>query len=143
MSRTVRNRVPRIVRASCFVAAFALSATCGVSAVAQESGHLPVSSSEISSPLPKKAGNTKVVIPSFGGNSHEDVFVFLTAKLGSKVYKGDVLGEAETTKSTAEIYAPVSGVLIKICYKYGATAHVGDTIAVIGPSGKPKHKARC
>lgn len=83
------------------------------------------------------------MIPNLGGKPHEDVFVNEVAKLGSKVHKGDVLAEVDTVKASAEIEAPVSGVVVKVCLKRGATAHVGDTIAVIGPSLKAKPKAHC
>ena len=51
---------------------------------------------------------------------------------GDAVAQGDILAEIETDKATMELVARGEGVLRKIFVAAGATAPVGDVIAVIG-----------
>ena len=53
---------------------------------------------------------------------------------GDSVSSGDVLAEIETDKATMELVARGDGVLRKIFIPEGATAPVGEVIAVIGAS---------
>jgi len=51
---------------------------------------------------------------------------------GDAVAQGDILAEIETDKATMELVARGEGVLRRIFVAEGATAPVGDVIAVIG-----------
>ena len=51
---------------------------------------------------------------------------------GDAVAQGDILAEIETDKATMELVARGEGVLRRILVEEGATAPVGDVIAVIG-----------
>jgi len=51
---------------------------------------------------------------------------------GDPVAQGDILAEIETDKATMELVARGEGVLRRILVEEGATAPVGDVIAVIG-----------
>lgn len=57
-------------------------------------------------------------------------------KEGEPVAKGEALALAEGEKTTFEIQAPDSGVLLMILTPEGETSHVAATIAVIGESGE-------
>lgn len=55
---------------------------------------------------------------------------------GSSFSSGDVLCEVETDKASMDYEAPVSGVLLKILLPAGATAKVGEPIAIAGREGE-------
>jgi pyruvate/2-oxoglutarate dehydrogenase complex dihydrolipoamide acyltransferase (E2) component len=51
--------------------------------------------------------------------------------VGDHVIEGEALAEVETSKVTAELEAPVSGVLSQLVAAVGDTAQVFDIVAVI------------
>jgi pyruvate dehydrogenase E2 component (dihydrolipoamide acetyltransferase) len=55
---------------------------------------------------------------------------------GDKVSEGEGLCEVETEKTTDEIQAPASGILLRIVHKEGTAAPVNSVIAVIGSAGE-------
>ncbi len=55
---------------------------------------------------------------------------------GASFSSGDVLCEVETDKASMDYEAPVSGVLLKILLPAGATAKVGEPIAIVGKEGE-------
>ena len=55
---------------------------------------------------------------------------------GDAVASGDVICEVETDKATMDYESSAVGVLLKIVLPAGASASVGDLIAVIGKSGE-------
>ena len=55
---------------------------------------------------------------------------------GASFSSGDVLCEVETDKASMDYEAPVSGTLLKILLPAGATAKVGDPIAIAGRKGE-------
>lgn len=55
---------------------------------------------------------------------------------GSSFSSGDVLCEVETDKASMDYEAPVSGTLLKILLPAGATARVGEPIAIAGRKGE-------
>ena len=55
---------------------------------------------------------------------------------GDAVSEGQKICEVETEKTTDEIQAPVSGILLKILCKEGAAVPVNSVIAVIGSAGE-------
>ncbi|USQ85863.1 hypothetical protein NFX46_20250 [Streptomyces phaeoluteigriseus] len=134
MSKSVRKRVPRIVGASCLVAAFAFSVS-GTPAAAQTAACLPESSSESSpSSSPEQAGVTKIVMPFLSESVNEGT-VSWQAQLGEIIYEGDWLLDVSTNKVDMSVDSPVAGVLIEICVADDETAQVGETLGVIGPAG--------
>lgn len=59
----------------------------------------------------KLEGNIAIIgITDFAQNELGDViYIDITAKIGSEVKQGDVLGSIEAVKTVAEIYSPISG----------------------------------
>lgn len=53
-------------------------------------------------------------ITDFAQDSLGDIVYVSLPKVGAQVRAGDVCGEVESTKSVSDIYAPVSGVVIRV-----------------------------
>src|SRR5687768_10209834 len=57
---------------------------------------------------------------------------------GDRVSKDEALVEIETDKVTAELPAPVAGVLTRVLKKTGDAANVGDVIGEVDEAGSPR-----
>ena len=75
---------------------------------------------------------TKVHMEALSPTMEEGQVVTWLKAEGDSVAQGDILAEIETDKATMELVARGEGVLRKIFVDEGATAPVGDVIAVIG-----------
>jgi pyruvate dehydrogenase E2 component (dihydrolipoamide acetyltransferase) len=75
---------------------------------------------------------TKVVMEALSPTMEEGRLVKWNKNEGDTVAKGDVLAEVETDKAVMELVARGEGILRKRLLEEGATAPVGQTIAVIG-----------
>jgi len=75
---------------------------------------------------------TKVHMEALSPTMEEGQIVQWLKSEGDNVSNGDVLAEIETDKATMELVARGEGVLRKILKQEGATAPVGEVIAVIG-----------
>jgi pyruvate dehydrogenase E2 component (dihydrolipoamide acetyltransferase) len=75
---------------------------------------------------------TKVHMEALSPTMEEGQIVQWLKAEGDEVSNGDVLAEIETDKATMELVARGAGVLRKILKQEGATAPVGEVIAVIG-----------
>ena len=72
-----------------------------------------------------------VGITDFAADALGDiVFVELPA-VGTAVSRGDVFGEAESTKSVSELYAPVAGTVSALNVKEADAVQEGEVLAVI------------
>ena len=82
-----------------------------------------------------EADNTVEVYPDIGGK-----LVRLRFHLGSKVEKGEAIGDVDPSKPGASyelspLYAPISGTITSLPEKIGATLSSGTVVAVIGDIG--------
>jgi len=77
---------------------------------------------------------TKVHMEALSPTMEEGQLVRWLKHEGDDIDEGDILAEIETDKATMELVARGSGVLRKIGLAEGATARVGDVIAVIAAS---------
>jgi pyruvate dehydrogenase E2 component (dihydrolipoamide acetyltransferase) len=75
---------------------------------------------------------TKVHMEALSPTMEEGQLVRWLKAEGDPVSNGDVLAEIETDKATMELVARGEGILLKIFIREGATAPVGEVIAVIG-----------
>src|ERR1700693_3093412 len=84
------------------------------------------------------AGTTKrVVMPQLGESVHEGTISKWLVKPGDKVVEFEPMLEVDTDKVSAEVPAPVTGVLKEILAKEGQTVQAGAEIAVVeGSDGK-------
>lgn len=57
------------------------------------------------------SGNYRVGITDYAQDALGDVIFLEVKDVGIQVAKGEVLGEAESTKSVSDLYAPISGSL--------------------------------
>jgi pyruvate dehydrogenase E2 component (dihydrolipoamide acetyltransferase) len=74
---------------------------------------------------------TKVHMEALSPTMEEGQIIQWLKSEGDEVKNGDVLAEIETDKATMELVARGDGVLRKILKAEGATAPVGEVIAVI------------
>ena len=74
---------------------------------------------------------TKVHMEALSPTMEEGQIVTWLKAEGDEVSSGDVLAEIETDKATMELVARGSGILRKILLEEGATAPVGEVIAII------------
>lgn len=74
---------------------------------------------------------TEVRLPQYGMTMHEATVSRWLKKVGDRVVAGEVLAEVETDKVTAEVEAPVSGVLVGIDAPEGSTVQVLGRLALI------------
>src|SRR5258705_6528364 len=82
------------------------------------------------------AGTTKrVVMPQLGESVHEGTISKWLVKPGDKVVEFEPMLEVDTDKVSAEVPAPVSGILKEILAKEGQTVQAGAEIAVVEVGG--------
>ncbi len=75
--------------------------------------------------------STILKLPRVGMNMDEGTIVEWFVKPGEKFLEGDKLYALETDKTTAEIEAPISGILEEILAKDGEDISVGDPICIV------------
>jgi 2-oxoisovalerate dehydrogenase E2 component (dihydrolipoyl transacylase) len=82
------------------------------------------------------AGTTKrVVMPQLGESVHEGTISKWLVKPGDKVVEFEPMLEVDTDKVSAEVPAPVTGILREILAKEGETVQAGAEIAVVEVGG--------
>src|SRR3989441_12140235 len=81
---------------------------------------------------------TRVVMPQLGESVHEGTISRWLVKPGDKVVEFEPMLEVDTDKATAEVRAPVSGILREILAKEGETVQAGTEIAVVEIGGDGK-----
>ena len=82
------------------------------------------------------AGTTKrVVMPQLGESVHEGTISKWLVKPGDKVVEFEPMLEVDTDKVSAEVPAPVTGILKEILAKEGETVQAGAEIAVVEVGG--------
>lgn len=74
----------------------------------------------------------EVRMPKMGDGMETGTINRWLKQVGDKIASGDVIAEIETDKASVEITAYDTGVLSKIVIEEGASAPVGDVIAIIG-----------
>jgi 2-oxoisovalerate dehydrogenase E2 component (dihydrolipoyl transacylase) len=74
---------------------------------------------------------TRVVMPQLGESVHEGTISRWLVKPGDRVVEFEPMLEVDTDKVSAEVPAPVSGVLREILAKEGQTVQAGAEIAVV------------
>ncbi|MCJ7665197.1 MAG: 2-oxo acid dehydrogenase subunit E2, partial [Actinobacteria bacterium] len=77
-----------------------------------------------------------VIIPRLGNTVESCIIGSWKKKEGEKIEKGDILLEIETDKTTFEVDAPASGILLEVFFNEGDIAPVLANIAVIGDRGE-------
>ncbi|HEY3195119.1 MAG TPA: dihydrolipoamide acetyltransferase family protein [Candidatus Dormibacteraeota bacterium] len=77
------------------------------------------------------AKTTRVVMPQLGESVHEGTISRWLVKPGDKVVEFEPMLEVDTDKVSAEVPAPVSGILREILAKEGETVQAGAEIAVV------------
>jgi 2-oxoisovalerate dehydrogenase E2 component (dihydrolipoyl transacylase) len=78
---------------------------------------------------------TRVVMPQLGESVHEGTISKWLVKPGDKVVEFEPMLEVDTDKVSAEVPAPVTGVLKEILAKEGETVQAGAEIAVVEVGG--------
>ncbi|HEY8816688.1 MAG TPA: biotin/lipoyl-containing protein, partial [Candidatus Dormibacteraeota bacterium] len=82
------------------------------------------------------AGTDKrVVMPQLGESVHEGTISKWLVKPGDKVVEFEPMLEVDTDKVSAEVPAPVTGILKEILAKEGETVQAGAEIAVVEIGG--------
>jgi glycine cleavage system H protein len=61
-----------------------------------------------------EGGNARMGISDFAQDALGDVVYVELPELGATVAAGDVFAEVESTKSTSDVYAPVSGTIMEV-----------------------------
>ncbi|MFI5284145.1 MAG: biotin/lipoyl-containing protein, partial [Candidatus Dormibacterales bacterium] len=74
---------------------------------------------------------TRVVMPQLGESVHEGTISRWLVKPGDRVVEFEPMLEVDTDKVSAEVPAPVSGVLREILAREGQTVQAGAEIAVV------------
>lgn len=77
-----------------------------------------------------------IITPSAGESVTEAEVLNFLVKEGSYVKEGEAILELETDKATAEVYAPISGI-VHFTVTKGQTVHPGSPLGDIDPEGKP------
>jgi len=77
------------------------------------------------------AKTTRVVMPQLGESVHEGTISKWRGKVGDKVVECEPMREVDTDKVSAEVPAPVTGILKEILAKEGQTVQAGAEIAVV------------
>ncbi len=86
---------------------------------------------------------TPIIMPKAGMSMEEGTVVKWLVHPGDSIEQGDPILEIETDKTTMEIEAPASGVLLEILAQEGQTVPVIQTIGYIGmPGEKPEEKTQ-
>jgi len=85
---------------------------------------------------------TRVVMPQLGESVHEGTISKWLVKPGDNVVEFEPMLEVDTDKVSAEVPAPVTGVLKEILAKEGQTVQAGTEIAVVelAAAGEPTGK---
>ena len=78
---------------------------------------------------------TRVVMPQLGESVHEGTISKWLVKPGDKVVEFEPMLEVDTDKVSAEVPAPVTGILKEILAKEGQTVQAGAEIAVVEVAG--------
>src|ERR1700686_2606798 len=81
------------------------------------------------------ANTTRVVMPQLGESVHEGTISKWLVKPGDKVVEFEPMLEVDTDKVSAEVPAPVTGILKEILAKEGETVQAGAEIAVVEIGG--------
>jgi 2-oxoisovalerate dehydrogenase E2 component (dihydrolipoyl transacylase) len=76
-------------------------------------------------------GTARVVMPQLGESVHEGTISKWLVKPGDKVVEFEPMLEVDTDKVSAEVPAPVTGILKEILAKEGQTVQAGAEIAVV------------
>jgi len=84
---------------------------------------------------------TKVLVPLLGEGVEEVIVTKWLKREGDAVREFDPLLEVNTDKVDTEIPAPASGTVLKIVTQEGATARVGEILALIGKPGESTETA--
>ena len=84
------------------------------------------------------ATTTRVVMPQLGESVHEGTISKWLVKPGDKVVEFEPMLEVDTDKVSAEVPAPVTGILKEILAKEGQTVQAGAEIAVVELGGDGK-----
>ena len=79
---------------------------------------------------------TPVELPKLGNTVEECVIAKWLKHKGDTVAAGDVVAEVETDKTTFEVTAPVSGIVLETFFDEGAIVPVFTKIFVIGEAGE-------
>jgi pyruvate dehydrogenase E2 component (dihydrolipoamide acetyltransferase) len=79
---------------------------------------------------------TEITMPQMGFDMTEGTIASWLKKEGETVTKGEPIAEIETDKTTIQIEAFGSGVLMRILAPAGAKIPVGDTIGIIADPGE-------
>jgi 2-oxoisovalerate dehydrogenase E2 component (dihydrolipoyl transacylase) len=88
------------------------------------------------------AGTAKrVVMPQLGESVHEGTISKWLVKPGDKVTEFEPMLEVDTDKVSAEVPAPVTGILKEILAKEGQTVQAGAEIAVVEVGGEGEASA--
>jgi pyruvate/2-oxoglutarate dehydrogenase complex dihydrolipoamide acyltransferase (E2) component len=78
---------------------------------------------------------TRVVMPQLGESVHEGTIAKWLVKPGDQVVEFEPMLEVDTDKVSAEVPAPVTGILREILAKEGQTVQAGAEIAVVEVGG--------
>ena len=76
-----------------------------------------------------------IIMPQLGETVAEGKILAWFKSVGDEIKEGDNLFEVETDKVTIEVQAIVAGRLSEIRVESGATAKVGEVLAVVGDGG--------
>lgn len=79
---------------------------------------------------------TEITMPQMGFDMTEGVIANWLKAEGDTIQKGEPIAEIETDKTTIQIEAFSSGVLLKILAQAGAKVPVGQPIGYIGAAGE-------
>ena len=80
-------------------------------------------------------------VPTIGESITEVQIGAWLVRVGEPVRKDQSLVEIESDKATAELPAPIDGVVTEIVKKRGERANVGETIAYMEEQGAAKSEA--
>jgi pyruvate/2-oxoglutarate dehydrogenase complex dihydrolipoamide acyltransferase (E2) component len=83
-----------------------------------------------------------IIMPQLGETVAEGKILAWFKSVGDEIKEGDNLFEVETDKVTIEVQAIVAGRLSEIRVGTGATAKVGEVLALVGDSAAAKAPAR-
>jgi pyruvate/2-oxoglutarate dehydrogenase complex dihydrolipoamide acyltransferase (E2) component len=72
-----------------------------------------------------------ISMPKLGYDMAEGTVVAWVRQVGDRIARGDVIAEIETEKTTVEMEAVASGLLVEIVHGSGVSVPVGDPIAYL------------
>lgn len=73
----------------------------------------------------------EVVLPKWGVTMQEGTLARWTVAEGDAVREGDPIAEIVTDKVDAELEAPATGVITRLCVVVGEVVSVGAVVAII------------